>query len=339
MAGLRRSRRAGNISYDSNGRDYLASVIGCSQTTLSTWLLSPAALTHLQMWHRLCISGRRRFNDALSWINTGQTGYYYDASGLEEDLLLMCLGEGRENGLNSTKYARDDLQVITWTTQELWARTAWRIAQGTFGNDGVFEKAFRNNEAAKYALTIDVLCIAFHSIAFRGRASVWERVINGGTLMAPQLRPLSMLPALQPKASRTEQVKNEAEHGDFNTSTPNTSHVIILRPSLLAATASQDHVGVNNTQTSTKASAGYAFQQCASPTDDMPGTNTLHATVMKLQDAHVGPSQMGFLPPPVSMGEGNDSESLIDAGVHSDGILDLVDENGSPITGYRRAAK
>ncbi|KAK3725396.1 hypothetical protein LTR37_000366 [Vermiconidia calcicola] len=183
---VRRSARL--TTYDSNGREYLAGSIGWSLNELERWLTSPTVQPHLQLWYNLCVSGARRFNDAIEWIKTGETGYYCDPSDLEEDLLLLCLGEGDgvdeqepQSPPNGKRAAYSDEKAATgkWITQEVWARTAWRIVQDNRGDEQAFAKDVREHPAACYGFVIDLLCLAFHSLAFRGRASPYESLING----------------------------------------------------------------------------------------------------------------------------------------------------------------
>lgn len=184
---LRRSARLG--TYDSNGRDFLADSIGWSRQNLEGWITCPTVRPHLQPWYQICIAGPRRFNDAVEWINSGERGYFYNPNDLEEDLLLMCLGEGdgRDGdggytGLfecESKAYADEKANTVKWILQELWARTAWRIAQANRGKGQAFEKYADKHPAACYGFVIDLLCLAFHSLAFRGAASVYASLING----------------------------------------------------------------------------------------------------------------------------------------------------------------
>jgi hypothetical protein len=178
MAQLRRSHRL--PTNDSNGRDYLSELLGLSREELEAWIASPSAHPHLQLWYHLCVSDSHRYNDAANWINTSPKGYYFNTSDLEEDLLLMCLGEG-ESGEGSedgtTKHADNSVKTGKWITQELWARTAWRIVQDNKykdkDKDQVFAPKFKEHPAWCYAFAIDLLCIAFHSIAHRGKGSCY----------------------------------------------------------------------------------------------------------------------------------------------------------------------
>lgn len=178
----RRSARL--TTYDSNGRDALAGDLGWTRGQLETWIQSPSIRPHLQAWYRLCVEGERRFNDAVEWINTGEKGYFYDPRDLEEDVFLACLGEGVtvDGDDNSNKgYDIKDVQTGEWITQELWARTAWRIVQASIGPGEVFEKRIKQHTAWCYAFVIDMLCIAFHSIAHRGPDSCYRDLIVGAT--------------------------------------------------------------------------------------------------------------------------------------------------------------
>jgi hypothetical protein len=112
----------------SNGRAYLADLIGWMTAELESWIRSSTVQPHLQLWYHLCVASARRFNDAVEWINSGPEGYYYHPRDLEEDLLLMCLCEGvASNGTISSvstaaSYENKTAATGKWITQELWAR-------------------------------------------------------------------------------------------------------------------------------------------------------------------------------------------------------------------------
>ena len=122
---IRRSERSN--PYDSNGREYLAGQLNVSRKDLEVWILSPTVHPHLLHWYRISISSPQRFNTAIRWINSGDKGYYYDPAGLEDDLLLMCLGEGdgdtfrteNKDTLRSDSYSDLNAKTELWSTQEL----------------------------------------------------------------------------------------------------------------------------------------------------------------------------------------------------------------------------
>ncbi|KAK5691338.1 hypothetical protein LTR17_025671 [Elasticomyces elasticus] len=152
---------------------------GWTRTKLEGWITSTTVRPHLQLWYQLCVASRSRFDDGVDWVNTE---YFYNPSDLEEDILLMCLGAGRpiDDGEHKVSvFADKEAKTTTWITQECWARTAWRIvhANGSLGQ--AFEGIVETSPAACYGFVVEILCIAFHSIAFRGRASCYERLING----------------------------------------------------------------------------------------------------------------------------------------------------------------
>lgn len=175
-------RRSSRLNtHDPNGRDYLCSLMGWSRYRLESWITSPTVQPHLQLWYRLCIESERRYNDAAEWINTGSRGYYYRESDLEDDLLLMCLceGNGGDGDTEPSAYASGTTNTGKWITQELWARTAWRIVQANRGEGQAFTKMSDEHPAACYGFAVDLLSIAFHSIAHRREASCYEELING----------------------------------------------------------------------------------------------------------------------------------------------------------------
>lgn len=176
---LRRSARLG--SEDPNGRDYLANLLKCPRAKLENFIISPSVRPHLQLWFTLCIDDCDRYNDAIDWINTGERGYFYNPSDLEEDLLLMCLREDSRGRISEKENSYGDPEVKTarWITQELWALTAWRIVQANKSVGQPFGRMYIDHTVSCYAFAIDLLCIAFHSIAHRSKDSCWMWLIKG----------------------------------------------------------------------------------------------------------------------------------------------------------------
>ncbi|EME47148.1 hypothetical protein DOTSEDRAFT_20951 [Dothistroma septosporum NZE10] len=191
MAAVRRSTRSASALYNSNGRDYLASELGCSQDELNAWLKSSKVRPHVQVWYKLCVLGRRRCQEITDWIargtHIGKVGYFYDDSKLQNDVLLECLCEGNievGTGYEISIFADPSVHTYNWSTQEIWARSAWRIVQENASPGDVFELMVLEHAARAYALVIDILSIAFHSITFRRSESVWEEIIDFGTSLA-----------------------------------------------------------------------------------------------------------------------------------------------------------
>lgn len=128
----------------------------------------------------------------MEWINTG---YFLQECNLEEDILLLCLGEGEQSsnedadGEACGMYADTTARTCKWTTIELWARTVWRIVQNNCGPGTVFEKAMKFHPAAAYGVTFDILTLAFHNIASVGPESVWATIINSAYIPTLALTP------------------------------------------------------------------------------------------------------------------------------------------------------
>lgn len=216
------ARRSDRLhSYDSNGRDYLADQLGWSRQCLETWLTSETVRPHLKLWHQVCIANPRRFNDAIEWINGGENGYYYDPEALEAALIQYCLNEddesttsrkkGRSLRSKAVRYATPTLKTTNWTTQELWARAAWRIVKDNESEGQTLEKKTSGKSTESYAFIVDLLCLAFHSIAFRGYASPYEILINGDCLTASNinkkpepLQPTQTVQVTEVKSPRSE---------------------------------------------------------------------------------------------------------------------------------------
>jgi hypothetical protein len=70
-------------------------------------------------------------------------------------------------------------KTSSWSVQELWAQIAWRIVEDNCDSGEALAKSFRRSPAKPYAFVIEILCVAFHSIAHRNRNSVWDEIING----------------------------------------------------------------------------------------------------------------------------------------------------------------
>lgn len=177
-------RRSARLTvYDSNGRDALAGYLGMSRPQLEAFLTSSTVRPHLQFWYRLCVEGERRFNDAIDWINTGKSGYFYNPADLEEDLLLECLGEGMGTDVEDKKksFAAEGAKTGDWITQDVWARTIWRIVQYNFEPGQIFNNSITVHPAACYGFGIDLLTIAFHSICHRKAGSCWHDLIIGAS--------------------------------------------------------------------------------------------------------------------------------------------------------------
>lgn len=175
---LRRSERLG--TYDANGRDYLSSKLGWTRPKFEEWLYSSSVCPHLQEWYTACIADKSRYNDGIDWINTGEKGYFYNESDLEEDVLLMCLDVG--NGEHDVKseecsgiadFSSAEIDTESWITQQMWARTAWRLVHSNCAAGQAFHSMMSTQPAAAYGFAIEMLCIVFHSVAFRGVGSVY----------------------------------------------------------------------------------------------------------------------------------------------------------------------
>ncbi|OQN97631.1 hypothetical protein B0A48_16495 [Cryoendolithus antarcticus] len=165
--------------YHSNGRDYLASLLDWpAGSVLEDFLRSNSVLPHLRHWLRLCYETPHRFQEAVEWINTGPKGYYYNSGDLEEDLLLECLGHGASEGeaMEVERWSEEAAETGAWITQELWARTIWRVVRDS-SQPGKWLEGRREVEA--YGFVSEVLCIAFHSLAFRGKESCYWGIIVG----------------------------------------------------------------------------------------------------------------------------------------------------------------
>lgn len=117
-------------------------------------------------------------------INDGDvsSGYFYIADGFEKDILQFCLAANDQAHERYCFFVDRDYRTVaktsSWSVQELWAQTAWRIVEDNCGSGEAFAKSFRQSPKKPYAFVIEMLCVAFHSIAHRSRNSVWVVKIN-----------------------------------------------------------------------------------------------------------------------------------------------------------------
>nr|POE73092.1 hypothetical protein CFP56_31031 [Quercus suber] len=218
---LRRSCRLNPL--DSNGRSFLADQLGLSVRCFESWLASPAVLPHLSLWRILCITSRARYNTAIEWINSGPQGYFYNPSHLEEDLLLLCLGEGSGAATDGRFADPTPPRLTSWTTQAVWARCAWRIVEAARAPGLVFAQRFTQNPAACYATVIDVLCIVFHSIAFRGAGSWYEQFLAGSSSPSLEQR-LMIAPQSPPESFKAANDEDDEDEYDEEASTVVLAH-------------------------------------------------------------------------------------------------------------------
>ncbi|KAJ9625801.1 hypothetical protein H2203_004564 [Taxawa tesnikishii (nom. ined.)] len=178
MAGtLRRSSRLAVT--DLNGRGYLADILSWPVQRLEEWVKSDRVHPHLVRWFNIAVKCTERKADVAGLIDNGQyhcqPGKTYKDRNLEEDTLLICLMEGEA----SARFEDTSASTLTWPTEEIWARTAWRIVHENKEKGGVFEHTIKHHPTSCYAFVIDVLLIAFHSIYHRGVYSCYYAMITG----------------------------------------------------------------------------------------------------------------------------------------------------------------
>lgn len=318
MEGLRRSKRQATICYDSNGRDFVASELNLTRTQLELWLALPTVHPYLHTWYNLCILGRKRFRDGRDWIETGEEGYFYGKGGLEEDLLLMCLGTGNAEDIEEVAGGFLDYGTLTgsWLTQELWARTVWRIVQSNRGLGRAFEKKVMEHPAAAYGIVIDILTIAFHSIAHRGGDSIWHNLIMNGD----QAQSLSSLPTMMPTDPLAgQEIQLDQTPGD--TDEDQISEEESIADSDTSMLDSDEDF--EDPHTPQKAARDILPQTPKAP--------------KKLKAQHSAADALrGWLS---TTGNDKDDSIVVNSRRSVGASLHLIDENGTPITGYRMAGE
>lgn len=175
-------RRSLRLQADPNGRQYLANQLNWTIDKVDDFITNSTVQPHLQLWHKLCITGTRRCNEVYELINANHfrtLGKDEDLDkGFAQELWLACLADG-DHGIQ--RFADRKTMTGEWTTVDVWARTAWRIVNSNKDPGQAFERlAHKHPEhpGKSYRVIVDLLCLAFHSIAFRGKASVYEKLIN-----------------------------------------------------------------------------------------------------------------------------------------------------------------
>lgn len=205
---VRRSHRVKTI--DLNGRGYLSHQLGLTVGDLDIWLQSPHVQPHLQLWYKLCISGIKRYNYFLSLVNSGE--FKNPERTFEEDMLFMCLGEGQTG---SERFEGDDNKTRAWITTEIWARTAWRIVHSNKEDNQLFHSLIDSHPVRCYSIVIDLLCLAFHSIAHREADSCYMKLIHrapGRTQTRKSKSAQSQTPARTPHCQTPQTPSRQAKH-------------------------------------------------------------------------------------------------------------------------------
>ncbi|KXT06653.1 hypothetical protein AC578_8570 [Pseudocercospora eumusae] len=317
MDNLRRSRRYAAICYDSNGRECVADQLRLTRTELEVWLALPTVHSHLQLWYNLCVVGRKRFKDGREWIETGEDGYFYNSSYLEEDLLLMCLEEGDiEDGV-AGKFANRNTSTFDWITQELWARTIWRIVQDNRGAGQIFETQAIKHPAAAYGSIIDLLTISFHSIVFRGGESIWHNLILGG-----------------------EEAQAPPTPSTIMTETPLDFEVVLDRRSEGNGLSSDSEDASSAISNTSMLDSDDDFELPQTPKKASKIAQPQTPVAPKKAKSQVSKEEMMRNWLEASAEHQDDNDNIVLAPRKTkDGSLYLFDQEGQPITGYRMASQ
>lgn len=166
---IRRSYRRKVI--DLNGRGYLSDQLGLSIEQLEAWTQSSGVKAALATWHRRCIEDAPTYNSILNMINAGV--FETRNNKFEEELLLASIGE-------YSLY--EDEKTIESFAMDMWAEATRSIVKGSLDFLHIFSHLYRYHTARLFAIVIDMLCLAFHSIAHRENDSCWYIIIRGHSL-------------------------------------------------------------------------------------------------------------------------------------------------------------
>ncbi|SMQ47833.1 unnamed protein product [Zymoseptoria tritici ST99CH_3D7] len=298
-----------------------------TRTQLEQWLTSDTVLPHLVLWSKLCIDNPRRYNDASEWVNFVDGKYFEDGGELEEDLLLACLAEGQSNAKGndegvggSSVFADHNAKTALWCTQDLWARTAWRIVQDNSGPSEIFRRKIEHHPAFAYAVAIDILCLAFHSIAWRESASCWWVLINSASAQNESQISLAQLI----NSTITQQAMRLDQKTDTESSVDSEMEYVELSDddtvTMVTASDSVESEFADPESPFTKDTSVSETSEVTPTRSHKKKLTTTASGIDAVQD------WMDGLPPP-----GN--------GIEVDGTLRMIDEQGTPITGYRMALR
>jgi len=163
------------------GREYLSDCLHWTIPQLEQWIQAPYIQPHLQHWYLHCVMRVRYYNVVLDLINTGR--YQKPDNDFERDILLECFcldmaGVPADTG----KFIKtdNDYEMIV----QLWAKAAHKIIEQSDGRDSIITYLLKRHPAKAYHFAIDLISIAFHGIAYRGRNSCYEALINGDDALA-----------------------------------------------------------------------------------------------------------------------------------------------------------
>jgi len=137
---------------------------------------APYIQPHLQHWYLHCVVRARCYNVVLELINTGR--FQKPENGFDQDILLECFCIDEHDVSAATgKIVEADHDYET--TVQLWAKAAHKVIEQSDGREPIITYLLKRHPAKAYYFAIDLLSIAFHGIAHRGRSSCYEVLING----------------------------------------------------------------------------------------------------------------------------------------------------------------
>lgn len=175
MATRRSSRLA---DYGLNGRGYLSNQLGCTVSEVDCWITSKNASSHLSLWYQQCVSKGEASDIMLELVKNGDFEKPYNI--FEKDILHTALGQQNRPSM------RTDPSYIN--TIHIWAVTAKNVVEASRSYTPTFVDLAKHHHEKFLTTAIDLLCLAFHSIAYRGRRSVYASMI-GHAVTNKQIEP------------------------------------------------------------------------------------------------------------------------------------------------------
>ena len=176
MAARRSSRLA---SADLNGRGYLSDQLGCTVTEVDRWITSDQVHSHLVIWYQQNVLKQESRSVMLDLIKT--RNFEKPNNIFEADILRVTLGQTRRPDM------RQDAPYVS--AIHSWAATTQDIVEASRLYTISFARLATDHHERFHIITIDLLCLAFHSIAYRGQGSIYTTMI-GPSAKIKQCEPL-----------------------------------------------------------------------------------------------------------------------------------------------------
>ncbi|GAB7341830.1 hypothetical protein MBLNU457_g0152t1 [Dothideomycetes sp. NU457] len=169
MAATRRSSRL--TGSDLNGRGYLSDQLGCTVSEVDCWITSKNISRPLKKWYQQCVMKGEASNTMLELIKSGN--FEKPNNVFEKDILHTALGQRDRPSMGTdAPYMR----MI-----HIWAAIAKNVVEASRSYTPTFADLATHYHEKFLAIAIDLLCLIFHSILYRGQGSIYASMIGNVT--------------------------------------------------------------------------------------------------------------------------------------------------------------